>query len=292
MTTTKPEARPEEGALVISYESTLGAIAQLAEQYTGITFDTPENYERGRKAIADLRERRVKVEKRRKELKADSLSFGRKVDAAAAELTSAIEAIEDPLLAARKAIDDAEQERKRQAERAELLALEAKLKADREAEEKAAADKRAAEEAKLAEERKRLDEAAAQQKAESDRLAAQQAEIDRQKTELARQQAAADEAAKANQATREALDQQARTASEIKPAGEAIRQEVVPETTKPLELQEEPARTDGEQVRHFAARIRGLMDAAPSLEGKAGEAIAWAVARLEKTADTLILFRN
>src|SRR5205823_6825864 len=95
MTTKNPEAPPVEGALVMRYETTLGAIAQLGEQFKGLSFDTPEDYERGRKAIAVLRDKRVAVEKRRKELKADSLAFGRKVDAAAAELTSAIEAIEE-----------------------------------------------------------------------------------------------------------------------------------------------------------------------------------------------------
>jgi chromosome segregation ATPase len=292
MTTKNPEARPEEGALVINYETTLGAIAQLAEQYKGLTFDTPEDYERGRKAIADLRERRVKVEKRRKELKRDSLEFGRKVDAAADELKSAIEAIEDPLLAARKAVDDAEAERKRQEEKAELFRLNAELTAKREAEEKAAADKRAAEEAKLAEERKRLEEATAKQKAEADRLAAQQVEIDRQKAELAQQQAAADAATKANQVQREALDRQAQTPVV---AVDNVAATVAAAAAPAVDISataEEPARTDAEQVRHFAARIRGLMDDAPKLEGKAGEAIAWAVTRLEKTADTLILFRE
>ena len=140
---------PIEAALTVRYETTEEQIAELALSMKGVVFDTPENYKDGVKRIAQVRGLRTAVEKRRKELKADSLAYGKRVDAAAQKLTDLIEAIENPLLEKKKAVDDEEERLKKEKERADLIALEAKLKADREAAEAAAKVEREADEKRV-----------------------------------------------------------------------------------------------------------------------------------------------
>jgi len=89
----------------------------------------PEAYEKTRLAVAKLRGARGKVEGRRKELKADHLAAGRRIDSVAKHLTEMIEAIEEPLAAKKKAVDDEEARRKFEAENAARLAKEAEERA-------------------------------------------------------------------------------------------------------------------------------------------------------------------
>lgn len=95
-----------ETAIQVVYDVTDDAIALKRGKYALLTADTPQGYELVRLAIADCRETRLAVEKRRKELKVDSLEYGRKVDTVARHLTDQIEAIEQPLKIAKAAIDD------------------------------------------------------------------------------------------------------------------------------------------------------------------------------------------
>lgn len=81
-----------------------------AIRYVGLAAETPQQYKVLQAALSDLRSARTEVEKRRKELKADSLEYGKKVDAAAKFLTAKIEEIEAPLKAAK-----AEADRKKEA---------------------------------------------------------------------------------------------------------------------------------------------------------------------------------
>ena len=118
-------------AALVRYDVTDVRIAELRAEYAGLTFDTPAAYETGRKAIATIRELRVAVEKRRKELKAESLEFGRLVDSAARHLTGRLEDVEAPLIAARDAVDAEKERIKAEKERARVAEIEAKLKAER-----------------------------------------------------------------------------------------------------------------------------------------------------------------
>ena len=162
-------------------EATLAAIKVKAET---LTADTPEGYEEVRKTIAVLRDSRGVIEKKRVELKADALAFGRLVDSEAKRLTGLVVEIEDPLKAKKAAVDDEKERAKREAEAARLRAIEAEIEANRAkkaAEEKAVRD---AEAARMAAEREAL-------AVERARLAAIQAEIDaKQKAEQARIDAA------------------------------------------------------------------------------------------------------
>lgn len=90
-------AKIEESLAVIQYDVTEAAIAELASKYAGLKIVDPASYEHVRVALGDVRTKRIGVEKRRKELKADALEYGRKVDARAKELTESLLAIENPL---------------------------------------------------------------------------------------------------------------------------------------------------------------------------------------------------
>ncbi len=276
--------------LVVKYDVTEAAIAELRDRYKDVRFDTPAAYEEGRKAIGVLRDLRGKIERRRKDLKADSLAFGRKVDGVAKSLTALVAAIEDPLQAAKSAIDEEEARKKREAERAELLALEAKLKAEREEEERKAKELREAEEKRLAAERARiaeeqrvLDEQRRQQeevrRQEDARLAAERAELARRQAEVEETQRAQREQQEAQEAAARA--QEAAAAASLAAVEEAARLEAL--------------RPDIEKVHGFADRLDEMGAAASDVEVQdiaARMAMGWAKARLEKIAAGLRAFKG
>jgi hypothetical protein len=101
---------------VIVYPVSQQMIADLRVKYADVPQDLShkDSYEYVRKAVGELKKLRTSVESRRKELKADALEYGRKVDAAAKELTEGIVSIEEPLATAKKDYDTAEEVRKRE----------------------------------------------------------------------------------------------------------------------------------------------------------------------------------
>jgi len=184
-------ASEEEIAKLFSVSEEL--VATLKTEFAPITWDTPKNYEAGKKAIQKLRDLRVGVSETHKELKADSLAYGRKVDAVKKHFTELLEAIEEPLIAAKQAVDTEKARLKAAKEAAEKAEIEAAIRAEREAEE-------------------------ARLKAIRD---AEQAEIDRQKAELeaervrmAAERAEAEAREKAERAAREAEERKARETRE------------------------------------------------------------------------------
>ena len=216
--------QPKTDKPLVKYSPADAEIAVMKDKYLPLTADTPKGYELVRQALAEVRSYRTAVEKRRVELKADALEWGRKVDSEAKRITGLLLEVEEPLKAKKQAVDDekvrvaaekaaaveAEQRRKIEEERAEA---EAKLKAARDAEEarikeeaakvaaeRAAleaerkridaeqAEKRKAEEAHAAEERRKVE---AEQAAERKRLADERANLEaEQKAERERQEAA------------------------------------------------------------------------------------------------------
>src|SRR3954467_14054408 len=97
--TPEPDVSPSEivtgyAGQIIKFDVTEQQIAKMGEEFAGITFDTPKNYEQGTKALRTLRELRVGVKETHHALKAESLAYGRRVDAAAKHYTALLEAIE------------------------------------------------------------------------------------------------------------------------------------------------------------------------------------------------------
>lgn len=243
--TLEHKTRPE----LVEWRKQDSAIAEMREKYLPLRIDGLDDRD-GFKAVHDARmivkNTRIAVEKKRVELKADALAYGKAVDAEAKRLTAMLEPIESHLQAEEDAVIAERDRIKREAEEAKRLALQKRLdallecgivgnpeataamsdeqfaanlatvKAAFEVRIKAeteAAEKRKAEEAALAAERARLEEIQRQQKAEADRLAAEQRRLDDER--LARERAAELEKAKAEAAEKARADAERRHAEEI-----------------------------------------------------------------------------
>jgi hypothetical protein len=94
---------------LVKYSVTDEALAQYRKEFLPLTvkgLDDLEGYEKVREARLFIKGERVSVERRRGELKEDSLRYGRAVDAEAKRITEAILEVENHLIAEQKKIDD------------------------------------------------------------------------------------------------------------------------------------------------------------------------------------------
>lgn len=236
-------------------------------------------YGEARVVLQKLVTTRTTMDKRRKELKADSLAWGRLVDSEYKKWETLLLAIEEPVAAKIKAVDEAKKNARRAKEEAERKALEAELEAKRAAE--AAAIK--AEQDRIAEanriEAERLAKIAAEQ-------AAKQREIDEANAKIKAEQEAAQkkiddakaevEAAKRKQ-EQEERERQIRIQAE-KDAAERIEREqkAAAERKAAQERAEaaerariEAARPDVEKIRAFALTLDRIP--LPDVTTQAGE---------------------
>jgi chromosome segregation ATPase len=222
---------------IVEYGVTEAAIAIKRAEFAALEATTPQGYEAVRKAIAECRQTRVGIEQRRKEYKQGALEYGKLVDAKAKEATALIESVENPLQAKKDAVDaekarikkqkdDEERAKVEAAIRAKREAEEAELRAKREAEQKRLDEERAAfaaEKAKRDEEQRAIDEA---NRIERERLAKIQAEIDErnrlESVRLAEQQRAIDAEREKVRLEKEAADRtEAIRVASIKAADDA-----------------------------------------------------------------------
>jgi hypothetical protein len=102
-------------------------IEELKRELSGLKIIDSADYAKVTKGIGVCRTLRVQIEKCRKDLKEDSLAYGRRVDAEAKRLTAALEAIEEPLKSEKARIDEEKERAKKAAEEAKRLVLEARL---------------------------------------------------------------------------------------------------------------------------------------------------------------------
>ena len=136
-------------------------IDELREKYGELKASDNAGYHAVRLAIADVRKVRVDVEKARKDLKADALEYGRKVDAEAKRVTALLLEIEEPLKAEKARIDDAKETARREKEEAERKQIEAEMEAKRKEQEEL---RRQVEEKRLAEQKRIAQEQEAERK--------------------------------------------------------------------------------------------------------------------------------
>lgn len=249
----KPQEEPVvseelEVLVPVRFEITPEAISAKRAQYAALKADTPTGYEQVRLAIADCRTMRVAVEKRRVELKASALKYGRDVDAAAASLTAMLESLEEPLKALKSAVDDEKARIRREKEEAAKAALEAEIRAKREAEEAELRARREAEEAELR----------AQRQAEEARLAEQRAALE----------AAEREAEARRKAEREAED--ARIAAE-RAKLEAERKAAEEERAREQKLRDEQAAKVAAEQKAEADRLAAERQAIEAERAKAAK---------------------
>jgi len=205
---------PNINTAPIVFEPTQAALREIATQAAAITLekDGEAKVSRTRK---DLKQWRTRIEGKRKDLKADAIEYGRRVDQAARELTAIIEPeerrleAEEAALAAERAKAEREQNERKRVERARRLAIAVTFgctfdpdaieamtpeafiawcgergaeKQAREDAERQAAQERARqqreEEARMAEERRVLAEQAAALRRESERQDAERRELE------------------------------------------------------------------------------------------------------------------
>jgi hypothetical protein len=256
----------------------LPSLPDLASKYAALTSAaTKEEYEAVRLGIGELRQLRVSVEKRRVELKADALKYGREVDRVAKALTEQLEAIEEPLKLLKAGVD----EQRARAKEAARAAEEARMR-----------EQLAAEQARLEADRQRL----AEEAAEREELARERAEIEAEK--LARQQAvlqAERERLAAERAKLEIDAQLARVAEgerQRQEREEIARERAALEAEKADRAQTEAERVaaealkpDIEKVRAFAQRIRDVNETYPHVESQvARDLVSLALHELEQVA--------
>lgn len=99
-------AMTDETGVIVEYGITDAAIAELRERLGGLKIVTAEDYKTVAGAIAEVRTLRVGVDKKRKELKADAMAWGKKVDVEAKRITEQLVEIEGPLKLERTRVDD------------------------------------------------------------------------------------------------------------------------------------------------------------------------------------------
>jgi hypothetical protein len=230
---------PTPAITLVRYHVSEAQIADFRAKCVDLTTDTPEGYEQVRLAIASLRDTRTSIEKRRVELKADALAYGRLVDSEAKRYTGLLLEIEEPLKVKKAVVDDEKARLKAEADRIKLEALEAEIRANREKQEAEQRAAREAEEARLATERAALEreraalaaerlEVEARQRAQQEAVrierdaleAAQRAErakLDEERQALARER---------EQAERAEFERQARIQAEADAKAKAEREEL------------------------------------------------------------------
>jgi DNA repair exonuclease SbcCD ATPase subunit len=94
---------------LVKYSVTDEALETYRKEFLPLTIkglDDHDGYEKVKEARLFIKGERVNVEKKRVELKASALEYGRAVDAEAKRITTAIEEIEGHLMAEQKKIDD------------------------------------------------------------------------------------------------------------------------------------------------------------------------------------------
>lgn len=202
----------------ITYDVQRELITQIADEYMPLTvsgIDDKAGLEAVHKARMEVKNLRVRIEKRRKQLKAESLEYGRQVDSAAKELTDLLTPIEthleneEAIVAREKARLEREAEGKRQAmirERFNCLSecsfpggnsyLEGDIARFTVAEFSAVLDServaKAAFDERMAAEKAERERIAEQQRIEAERLAKERAELERQRREQVEAQAKID----------------------------------------------------------------------------------------------------
>lgn len=287
--------------IAVRYEITPEQIEAKRSQYEALTADTPAGYEAVRVAVGDCRSTRVAIEKRRVELKADALAFGRRVDAVAKELTALVESIEEPLKLKKAAVDEERERIRAEKQAEERRKIEEGLRVLREAKEAEERAAREAEEARLAEERAAL---------EAERAALAEKELEQSMRERAAREAlriereALEEERRRIAAEREAADQaeferQARAQAE-EDARELARREAIAaeeervaaaERAEALRLRLEALEPDRVKLARLAQDLRTVPF--PSMATEDGElALKYAQERIGEALAALDDFQN
>lgn len=119
--------RDEEGVKITEYSRTLAALDALEKKHKGVVFEvsTTAGMKEAKAARKQLRDLRVALEKKRKDLKAPVLDYTRALDGQAKTITARIEALESPIDEQVKAEEQRKAREKAEAEAAERARIDA-----------------------------------------------------------------------------------------------------------------------------------------------------------------------
>ena len=190
---------------------------------------------------------RVNIEKKRKELKASSLEFGRAVDGEAKRLTSAVLEVESHLLSQRKIVEDEKERIKKEIEEIERKAQE-KLAAEKLAKEEA---ERAEQEAILAKQRAEQAEIDRKQKEQQEKIDAQLREISEKERKIAEDKRIEEARVQAEVDTKERIAKE-EEARKVAQEEKRIREEII-EKERILSL------PDNELMKEYANKLLGVV---------------------------------
>lgn len=98
--------RFEAATATINYNITEAGLAELRKKFTGLKASDKDAYKSVTQALSELRDLRTGIEKHRVELKAESLEYGRRIDAEAKRVTGLLVEIENPLKTEKDAWDN------------------------------------------------------------------------------------------------------------------------------------------------------------------------------------------
>ena len=249
---------------IASYTPTKAALAELRTKYEKAVYDvtTPKGMADAKAAKKELAVYHNTLEAARVKEKAESLAYGRRVDAEAKTIADQIAALKDPITAQIE-VETKRAEREREAAiKAEQERLAAEERAKKEAEERRLAEERA----KLAAEREALEKAQAVQREAEEKARREREETDRQarakidEAERAAKQrieAAETEARKQRQAEEDRLRvERERVDAERQALAEAARAEQFrkDEEARAVRLEEQRRREAEENARAMARR--------------------------------------
>jgi hypothetical protein len=132
MGTTEVLAAVTDDGKIVAFSQTEAVLAQLTSEYKDVQFDvaTTAGMASATAARRELRDLRVSLEKRRKEIKDPVIKLGQIIDAEAKRITLVLESLEDPIddqiRAEEKAREDRRQEKAR-AEAERVAAIQKKI---------------------------------------------------------------------------------------------------------------------------------------------------------------------
>jgi hypothetical protein len=278
---------------LVKYSVTDEALAQYRKEFLPLTIkglDDVEGYEAVHEARLFIKGERVNVEKKRVELKASALEYGRAVDAEAKRITVAIEEVENHLIAEQKRIDDDKArikfEKEQREKLPERLAKLAELDATMSEEELLKMDGptfmgvlNTFLSAKLEKQRLEQEERDRQQRAEAERIEAEKKAIEQEKVDAEREER---HKAEVEEAKRKAAED-ARTQAEIEAKRKEDERIAAEAATKAEAERIEAERPDNEKLRAFA----GTFQAIPFPEVTSKKALA-KVAKVKKLVDEIV----
>ena len=231
---------------IVSYSATEAAGAGLAAKYAKVVFDVtkPEGMADAKSAYKEINTHSITLEAARKKEKAESLAYGRKVDAEAERIAVQLDALRLPIKAMIETETKREEREREEKVQAEIARLAGEEKARKDAEEA----KLAADRAEIA---RRQEEVAKAERESRERREAEEREsrrkIEEQEREARAKQEALDREAKAKRDAEEAVlnaerDRVAAAAREVEERERAARQAEEDRQRKEREAQEAVAR--------------------------------------------------